>query len=63
MSGFYKVGMRIEPHPDVPGVYGTVTSVDEDEATFTVTWDDGDVDMGMNQTVSEMEDLRVAPDV
>lgn len=39
---FYKVGMKIKPHPDVPGIPGEVTRADDD--WFEITWDDGEVD-------------------
>jgi len=54
---FYKKGMRIAPHPDVPGVGGTVTEAND--FRFTITWDDGDIDLNNAQADYEHEDLRV----
>lgn len=56
-TGFYKEGMRIKPHPDVPGVYGTVTEADDEY--FTIQWDDGDYDTSISQTASEEPDMAV----
>lgn len=53
---FYKEGMRIYPHPDVPDVYGTVAEADDD--TFTIDWDDGEEDT-YSQTNAEKPDIRV----
>lgn len=55
-TGFYKKGMRLLPHPDVPGVGGTVT--DADDETVYVLWDDGETDQ-WGQTASEEPDLKV----
>jgi hypothetical protein len=55
--GFYKEGMRIKPHPDVPGVYGRIVKADDE--TFDIEWDDGDVDSGNPQTNDEQRDLQV----
>jgi hypothetical protein len=54
--GFYKEGMRIKPHPDVPGVYGKVTKADDDQ--FYLVWDDGDWEI-VSQTNDEQRDLQV----
>ncbi|MCA1839905.1 MAG: hypothetical protein ABR585_12830 [Gemmatimonadaceae bacterium] len=53
---FYKKGMRLLPHPDVPNVGGLVVEADDD--MVYIIWDDGETDQ-WSQTNSEEPDLRV----